>query len=157
MNKLDKLNSALTDGTMDVVMIYEDRCDVWHCTDEYVAEAVEQTSTADALAQLITLSPEITDQWGNPILDNMRDSGYLEDYQRGGGTFCEHVASSIRQNFYEGDWLEYNTEKYDHKRGCTTISATVKLPMRDVIKLDEAALSGWTLQVTTDLGNLIIE
>jgi len=157
MNKIEKLNSALTDGTMDVVMIYRDRYDVWHCTEDHVAEAVEHTGTADALAQLITLAPQATDAAGESILEQIRDAGYLEDYQRGDGTFCDQVAQAIRQNFYEGDWLDHTTEKYDRKRGCTTITASARLPIRDLIKLDETALAGWTMEVTTELGNLIIE
>ena len=157
MNKIEKLNSALTDGTMDVVMTYEDSCDVWHITDEHVMEAVENTATADALAQLITLAPQATSSYGGSILEDIRDSGHLDGYQRGEGTFCDHVAQTIRENFYEGDWLEHSTEKYDRKRGCTTIRAVVNLPMKDLVKLNESALAGWTLQVTTELGNLIID
>lgn len=157
MNKIEKLNSSLTDGSMDVVMTYEDRCDVLHYTDECIAGAVRETRTAQALAELITLTPQATDFWGVNVLDSIRDAGYLDDYSRGEGTFCAYVARAIHENFYEGDWLEYSVEKYDHKRGCATVMATVKLPMRDLIKLNEGAIAGWTLQVTTDLGNLIIE
>ena len=43
--------------------------------------------------------------------------------------FEEYLADTITENFYDVELIEYSTEKYDHKRGFTTLTAEVEIPL----------------------------
>ena len=52
--------------------------------------------------------------------------------------------------------IEYSTEKYDHKRGFTTLTAEVEIPYENFIKV-KPFISGWTVSVETDNGILTFD
>jgi len=52
--------------------------------------------------------------------------------------------------------IEYSTEKYDHKRGFTTLTAQVQIPVGNFIKV-HPFVSGWTISVKTDNGTLTFD
>jgi len=103
---------------------------------------------------------KVTTQYGGEPLQILRDADLLEDYERGSGNFEEYVADAIRENFYDADLIEYSTEKYDHKRGFTTLTARVQAPLSEVLSKETqftSVFSGWTAEVPTGNGKFSID
>jgi hypothetical protein len=70
------------------------------------------------------------------------------------------VADTLRENFYVADMIEYSTEKYDHKRGFTTLSVQTEAPFGEVLNSIEDyinAFSGWTAEVYVGSAKLSME
>ena len=66
---------------------------------------------------------------GNSILDEMRDDGLLDEYERGDEAFTDFVAEVIGESFYDYDWIEQSTQRFDHKRGWTDLSMELSVPL----------------------------
>ena len=49
--------------------------------------------------------------------------------------------------------IEYSTEKYDHKRGFTTLTAQVDIPYANFMEVNPF-VSGWKVSVETENGTL---
>lgn len=88
-------------------------------------------------------------------MQSLRDQDLLEDYERGSYDFENYLADTIKENFYDLELVDYSTEKYDHKRGFTTLTATVKVPVENFIETDPACY-GWTVSVQTTSGTLTL-
>ena len=67
------------------------------------------------------------------------------------------ITEIIQEYWNECDWLEFSTEKYDHKRGYATLSTEVMVPYSEVVNAEDWMLTGWTAVVKTDLGTLEIK
>ena len=85
----------------------------------------------------------------------MRDQDLLEDYSRD-GEFAEYLTETINENFYDVELVDYSTEKYDHKRGFTTLTATAKVTVSNLLE-SSPMLFGWTASVNTEAGVLTLE
>tara|TARA_R100000030_G_scaffold94199_1_gene80866 strand:- start:59 stop:526 length:468 start_codon:yes stop_codon:yes gene_type:complete len=144
---------GVEDDTM-VNFSYEDGCDVFHFNETHIETAMSETGFAYTLAEAIT-SGVLYDN-GNEILEEMRTADLLEEYERGDEAFTDFVSEVIEENYWEYDWLEFSTEKYDHKRGHTTVSAEFDVRLGD-LKDYSAPLSGWTTSVQTPNGYLTVE
>ena len=142
-----------------ITLSYEDDYEGWHCRDEFVEEAVNNTDTASRVAELIT-DPQLQVQtaYGNePAIEVMRERDLLEDYIRGDEMFSEFVEEQIRENFYDLDeFIEYEIMQYDHKRGRCTISAEFKTTLENLKKSPSSA-SGWTAKVSHSGGIFSID
>ena len=90
--------------------------------------------------------------WNGNILEHLRNEDYLEDYSRN-GEFQEYLAETLTENFYDTELIEYSTEKYDHKRGFTTLTAKVEVPFSNFVEVNPF-VSGWTVSVETENGTL---
>jgi len=155
--RLAKLN--LSDDT-NIIFEYSDGDDVWHCTDGHEEKVVNSTITAQALAGVITSTSIFTTEWGTDIIQEMRDDDLLDGYERGSYNFTSYVQNIIRKNFYEYDWVETETEHYDHKRGFTTVTARLQAPYSEVKELYDQIdqiFTGWTAIVRTDAGTLTLD
>ena len=64
-----------------------------------------------------------------PFLNEMRDDGLLDEYERGDEAFTDFVAEVIGETFYEYDWIEQSTQRFDHKRGWTDLSMELSAPL----------------------------
>ena len=153
MSLQDKLKKANLDNNHEVTLVYTDGEDVIHAWDGYQETVIENSGIATTLAELVT-SQSFK---GNPVLEEMRDNHLLEDYERDHSGFADYVANVITENVYEYDWIERNTEQYDYKRGFMTVEARVKTTVGTVLNADSHTVSGWTVETSTDLGNLTIE
>ena len=156
--RLSKLN--LNDQT-NVVFEYSDGDEVLHCSGDYIEEVIASTNTIAALSEVITKTGStFTTEWGTDIIQQMRDDDLLKNYERGSFTFGKYVSDIIATNFYEYDWLNTDTERYDHKQGFTTITARLQASYGEIRKLyntiDQIFL-GWTAVVRTDSGTLTID
>ena len=56
---------------------------------------------------------------------------------------------------YDVDLIEYSTEKYDHKRGFCTLTATVNVSV-DNLLTTRPFLMGWEVSVPTENGTLTL-
>ena len=159
---IDTINNLnVTDDTI-VTLKYEDSHDGWHSTGELESEAVRETSTADMVAELITdKTLQVKTSFGDELaLDALRGTDLLEEYERGDFAFEQFIAETIRENPYDADeFVEFSTEQYDHKRGNTTITATLSTTAGNLINSEDAVsgLSGWKAEFSTSNGNMTIE
>jgi len=154
IQKLKKLN--LPDDAM-VTLTYEDGCDVVHYNETHIDTAISETSVIEEFASVVSNSRlKATNRWTGEILSHMRDEGYLDDYERGSFAFEEYIADTIRENFYDVELIDHTTEQYDHKRGFTTLTAEIQVPVKNLIE-ESPFISGWTVSVETEDGKLSFE
>ena len=154
MSLYDKIKALGVEDDARVNFSYEDGCDVLHYTEEEVETAMSQTGFAYTLAEAITQG--VLYEKGNTILDEMRDEELLDEYDRGDEAFTDFVAEVISEEHWNFGWIEHSTEKYDHKRGYTELSAEFDIPLID-LKNDPHPLIGWKASVQTPNGYLAVE
>jgi hypothetical protein len=99
---------------------------------------------------------DVRNRWSGNILQHLRNESYLDDYERGTFDFENFIAETIRDNFYDVDLIEYSTEKYDYKRGFTTLTAEVDIPFANFVQVDPN-VTGWKVSVETDNGTLTFD
>ena len=143
-----------------VNLTYTDHAEVWHITDDYIVEALSETTTASMLADLLsTQGLTVYSRWDEDILAEMRDNGLLDDYDRE-EWFGEYLTEVIQQEAYQYDLLSVTTEKHDHKRGVCEIQASVKVPADQVLALGDKAdtlFGSWDVSIRTSRGVLTLE
>jgi len=154
MSATDKLkNLNLPKETM-VTLTFEEGVDVFHFNETEIDTALSETSVVDEFAALIAHSKlDARNRWSGNVLEQLRAEDYLEEYERGTYAFEEFLAETIKDNFYDVDFIDHSTEKYDHKRGFTTLTAQVEVPIENFIEVDPF-ISGWNVSVETDNGTL---
>ena len=152
IEKLTNLN--LTEDAV-ATLTYKDGVDVFHYNESEIETALAETDVVEQLAELIsTPGLNALDAWsGNPILSSLRETGNLEDYERGSHSFSDYLTGMINENFQELDLIDTSTEKYDHKRGFTTLTATVKIPVQNLIN-SRPHISAWDVEIQTENGVL---
>ena len=151
-DRFDKLREMNLDSTSKVTLSTEGGSEIIHYTgDDYEGETIDDTGIAYKMAELAT-SIHLPN---NDLIEEMRYNGALDDYERGSFEFEDYVAGVIR-----GDWYEYmdvNTEHYDHKRGYTNVRAKVKLTLGELLRADTESPSlfrSWEVEVQTPMGTL---
>jgi len=160
MSLKESLNNLKVEDNTNVVFRYEQGTDVFHFNETEVETAISDTDVVERVATVATSGLKVTTQYGGEPLQILRDADLLEDYERGSGNFEEYVADAIRENFYDADLIEYSTEKYDHKRGFTTLTARVQAPLSEVLNKEtkfNSVFSGWTAEVSTGNGKFSID
>jgi hypothetical protein len=143
---------GLSDET-NVNLVLEEGCDVHHYTDDYLSNAMAITGIAHTLAETITEGPLY--ESGSDILQEMRDEGLLDDYERGSDDFTSFVAEVIEDNHWDYDWFEHETTRYDYKRGHTTFTLEFDVPAKD-LKNHPFAFQNWVASVQTENGTLTL-
>lgn len=152
--KLKSLN--LPDDAM-VTLTYEEGADVFHFNETEIETAMTETSVINEFAALIAHSKlDARNRWSGNILEHLRAEDYLEEYERGTFEFEEYLVETLTENFYDTDLIEYSTEKYDHKRGFTTLTATVEIPVSNFIEVSPFVY-GWKASVATENGTLTFD
>ena len=115
---------------------YEEGADVFHYNETEVETALSETTVVSEFASLIAQSGlDVRTRWQGNVLEHLRSEDYLEDYERGSFEFEDYLADTITENFYDVELIEYSTEKYDHKRGFTTLTAEVQIPYENFMKV----------------------
>ena len=84
----------------------------------------------------------------------MREQSLLDAYERD-GAFDDYLTETLFENHWDLDVIEWSTEKYDHKRGCCTVSANFSVPLSRVFESPDV-LSEWEASVKTPMGTLIL-
>ena len=152
--RLQSLN--LSDDAI-VTLTYEEGADVFHFNETEIETAISQTSVISEFATLVSNSKlSASHRWCGNILQHLRDGDFLEEYERGSYEFEEFLSNTIAENFYDVELIEYSTEKYDHKRGFTTLTAEVQVPYQNLIA-ESPFLAGWSISVETDNGTLTFD
>jgi len=140
-----------------VTLTYEEGTDVFHFNETEIETALSETDVVEQLSELIAIPGlKAKDGWSEiPIIENLREAGLLDEYERGSCSFVDYLTEMINENFYDTELIDHSTEKYDHKRGFTTLTATVKVGAENLIKCSPT-LFGWKAQVATANGILVI-
>jgi hypothetical protein len=154
MSLYEKIKALGVEDDVKVNFSREEGADVFHYTETEVETAMGETGFAYTLAEAITSG--VLYENGNEILDEMREEGLLDEYERGDEAFTEFVSEVIESEHWNFGWIEHSTEKYDHKRGFTSLSAEFDIPLAD-LKSDPMPLIGWTASVQTPNGHLTVE
>jgi hypothetical protein len=154
MSFYKRLRSLGLEDDTAVVMSYEEGCDVHHYTDDFIENAIAATDILSTLASAIT-EPPLYNSVGNYVLEEMRDDGLLNDYPRDDSGFEEYVQEVLGENHWDYDWFERETERFDHKRGFTTFRLVFDMKVGD-FRDCTYGMYGWTAEVETDDGHLII-
>jgi len=142
------------EGTV-VNLAYHEGTDVFIHNETEVETALDDTDVVSTFSELVsTPGLRVADQYGHDILDSLREGGHLEDYERD-GSFADYLSSTITDNFYDLELIEYSTEKYDHKRGYTTLSAQVQVALENFLETNPV-VDEWEVSVKTGKGTLIV-
>ena len=151
--KLQSLN--LPDDAM-VSLRFSEGTDVFVHNETEVETALADTDVVNRFSELITTRGlNAQTRWGDNIISEMRDQGMLDDYERD-DTFSDFISEMMHDNFYDFDFIESSTEKYDHKRGFCTLSAEIEVQLNNLFSA-RPNLYGWDVVVETPLGSLTVD
>ena len=156
-SRFDKLREMNLARNAKVVISTEDGADIVHYTGEdYEGDTVRETGIAASLANLVT-SKYLAN---NMAIEELRDEGHLDDYERGSYEFEDYVATTIAENWYELGLLEVDTKHYDHKRGYTNVKAELEITLEQLLSASSQSpylFTGWDVAVQTPMGVLNVE
>ena len=145
-----KLKSLNVKPETMISLTYSDGTDCFMHTEDQVEIAIQNTDVIERFAELVaTPGFHAQTRWGNDIIQELRDEGYLDDYERGSYCFGEHIGEKISENYYELELIEHSTEAYDYKRGFCTLTAEVVASAGEIIDSDPE-LSGWNVSFSVD-------
>ena len=157
MSRFDKLQEMNLEGSSKVTLSTEDGAEIVHYTGEdYEGETIRDSGIANSLACLV-ISQHLPN---NTAIEELRNDGYLDDYERGSFEFEEYVTETIAENGYELGLLEVDTKHYDHKRGYTNVKAELEISLGELLVADKESpylFSGWDIAVETPMGTLNVE
>ena len=156
MSIYETLTSMNLPGDTVVNLSYSEGTDVFVHNETEVETALEQTSVVSSFSELIaTPGLFVTTQYGGDVMESLREEGLLEEYDRE-GWFAEYLSETISNNFYDIDLIDCSTEKYDHKRGFTTLSAEVQCTLENMLD-SRPTLLGWDVTIRTAAGSLTLD
>ena len=156
MSIYETLTSMNLPGDTVVNLSYSEGTDVFVHNETEVETALEQTSVVNSFSELIaTPGFFVTTQYGGNVMESLREEGLLEEYDRE-GWFAEYLSETISNNFYDIDLIDCSTEKYDHKRGFTTLSAEVQCTLENMLET-RPTLYGWDVTIRTAAGSLTLD
>ncbi len=154
MSVVKRLQTLNLDPSTMVYLRFEEGVDVFHFNETEIETALSETSVVSEFASLVAQSGlDVQTRFQGNVLEHLRNEEYLNDYERGTFEFEDYLANTITENFYDVDLIEYSTEKYDHKRGFTTLTAEVQIPFENFVKINPF-ISGWNVSVETNDGTL---
>ena len=157
MSITNKLKSMNLPEDAVVTLTYEEGTDVFVHNETEIDDAMSNTSVISEFAALIAQSKlDARNRWSGNVLEHLRAENYLDDYERGSYNFEEYLAETLSENFYDTELIDYSTEKYDHKRGFTTLTAQVEVPVSNFIEVNPI-LFGWKVAVETEDGTLTFD
>ena len=152
MSLQDKLKEIDLNENDTITLTYETGDDVVHAWDGYEEEVLQASGLTDTIAMLVT-----NHEFKNDVINELRDGDLLEDYPRDGSGFETYVSEVITENFWEMDFIERSTERYDYKRGYCTLEANVGTTVGNVLSAPSYLFGGWKATVDTKLGRLTLE
>jgi hypothetical protein len=154
MSVLKRLQSLKLEKDSMITLTLKEGADVFHYNETEIEDAMNETTVVSEFAALIANTKlDARNRWNGNVIEHLRAHEYLDDYERGSYTFEEYLTETLSENFYDHELIEYSTEKYDHKRGFTTLSAQVDIPVSNFIE-EDPSVSGWEVSVQTDNGVL---
>ena len=157
MSVVKRLKSLNLPEDAMITLTFEEGTDVFVHNESEVEDAMNETSVINEFAALIANSKlDARNRWSGNVLEHLRTQDFLDDYERGSFSFEEYLAETLSENFYDTDLIEYSTEKYDHKRGFTTLTAQVDVPVSNFVEVNPF-IAGWQVSVETNNGTLTFD
>ena len=155
MGLSDQLAALGLEANTYVLLSYTEGVDVWHISDSYVEDALNETESARMLAELLSHREyTVYTRWETNILQEMRNENLLDDYEYD-YTFADFVTGVILDNNFDYAWLDTTTTQYDYKRGRCDVVARVLVPAYQVMDYPDA-VQGWRVSVETEDGMLTL-
>ena len=157
MSVVKRLQSLNLSNDAIITLTREEGTDVFVHNETEVEDAINETSVIYDFASLIADTKlDARNRWNGNIIQHLRDNDFLDDYERGSFAFEDFLAETLTENFYDTELIEYSTEKYDHKRGFTTLTAEVEIPYANFMKVCPF-VNGWSISVETNNGTLTFD
>jgi hypothetical protein len=157
MSVIDKLKNMNLDDDTTVSLSYSEGAEVFVHNETEIETALSETDVINTFSELVT-TPGLhaTSQYGLDIIGSLRSDGVLDDYERGSHSFSDYLTEALTDSFYDQQFIDYSTEKYDHKRGYTTLSTDVKVTAKNLFD-SSPSLGSWVVTVQTENGKLTID
>ena len=153
---IDKLKDLNLPEDTVVTLTYSEGVDVFVHNETEVETAMAETDVVSTFSALVaTRGLDVTTAYGTNVLDSLRAEGLLDDYERGSLGFAEYIAEAIDDNFHDVDLIDCSTEKYDYKRGFTTLTADIRVPLQQLINVSPH-IGAWEVSVKTEDGTLML-
>ena len=157
MSVVKRLKSLNLPKDAMVTLTFEEGTDVFVHNETEIDDAMSQTSVINEFASLIANTKlDARNRWNGNVIEHLRAQDFLDDYERGSFGFEDYLAETLSENFYDTELIEYSTEKYDHKRGFTTLTAQVDVPVSNFVEINPF-IAGWQVSVETDNGTLTFD
>jgi len=157
MSVVKRLKSLNLPKDAMVTLTFEEGTDVFVHNETEIDDAMSQTSVINEFASLIANTKlDARNRWNGNVIEHLRAQDFLDDYERGSFGFEDYLAETLSENFYDTELIEYSTEKYDHKRGFTTLTAQVDVPVSNFVEVNPF-IAGWQVSVETDNGTLTFD
>ena len=150
------LKSLNLDPDSLVTLTYSEGVDVFVHNETEVETALAETDVVSTFSDLVaTPGLSVSTPYGGEVIQSLRADGHLDAYERD-GDFGSYLSEVISDNFYDLEFIEHSTEKYDHKRGFCTLTAEVQIMASQIIS-ESPFLSGWRASVSTEDGTLLFD
>lgn len=165
---VDKLNEMNLAPDTVVTMTYSDGTDCFVHNETEVDDALQYTDVVSEFADMISsnLDVSFTNGYGSNVIDTLIES---EAFDLGLVNSCkddenedadpseigESTSEFINENFYDQEFIEKDIERYDHKRGFITLTATLKTTVGAIIE-NNVYCSGWKVAVPFQGGTFTI-
>lgn len=157
MSIIKKLQALKLPENAMVNLSYSEGTDVFVHNETEVETALSDTDVVTTFASLVaTPGLKVSMKSGGNVLETLRSEGHLDDYERGSDGFEDYIGEFLTENFYDQEFIEYSTERYDHKRGFCTLSAQVCILASEIIE-KSPYLNCWEVSVATDNGTLTLD
>ena len=157
MSVLKRLKTLNLPEDAMITLTREEGTDVFVHNETEVEDAMNETSVISDFASLIANTKlDARNRWTGNIIQHLRDNDFLDEYERGTFGFEDFLADMLTENFYDMDFVEHSTEKYDHKRGFCTLTAQVEVPFANFVEVSPF-VSGWQVSVETENGTLTFD
>jgi len=154
-NTVDKIRELNLPPETRVNLTYSSGSDVFVHNETEVETALENTDVVEEYIGMIMNSDlNLETTWGDNPITHLREQGLLEDYDRT-GWFEDYLVEALYDNFYDAEVIEYSTEKYDYKRGFTTLTAELYTTVGDML-VSSAFYNGWKVTLETKSGDLTL-
>ena len=156
MSIIENLKNLNFESGATATLTYSEGTDVFVHNETEVETALADTDVVRNFAELIaTPGLKVNTLFGTNVLQSLRDDGLLDDYERD-DTFSDYLYEVITDNFWDVDFIESSTEKYDYKRGFCTLSTEVVVHVAQLLEL-QPYLTGWSASVRANGGMLTFE
>ena len=155
MSIISRLQELDLDSGAMATLTYSEGADVFVHNESEVETALSETDVVSQLCSLLAMpGVHVTTPYGDDILDELRGSDLLDDYEYD-FTFEDYLNDVVTENIYDFDFIERTVEKYDYKRGFCTLSTEVRVPVAQILE-KELYVGNWNVSVDFKGGTLTL-
>jgi len=170
---VDKLKEMNLSPETEVTLTYSGGCDCFVYNETEVETALEYTDVVSEFAEMVSKQGlNFTDVYGNNVIEDLVEKELIErefvsacwapededetverDYVE--DDLNEAICEAINDNFWDQESIEKEVERYDHKRGFITLTATLKTTVGAILE-HTPHTTGWKTSVPLHGGTFII-